>query len=138
MDTLTMYIAILVGMLILYFARRTAPRNLAVPEGPLKGEKEFMPFRLIKKTDISPDTKIFTFHIEGNQCLGLPIGQHIILRANIPTPEVPEGKQFTRKYTPISTLNQAGTFDLLIKIYYKNVHPKFPEGGKMSQYVDSL
>jgi len=29
-------------------------------------------------------------------------------------------------------------FDLVIKIYYKNVHPRFPEGGKMSQYLESL
>lgn len=27
---------------------------------------------------------------------------------------------------------------LLFQIYYKNVHPKFPEGGKMSQYLESL
>lgn len=25
-----------------------------------------------------------------------------------------------------------------IQIYFKNVHPKFPEGGKMSQYLESL
>ncbi|KAE8606692.1 hypothetical protein XENTR_v10010820 [Xenopus tropicalis] len=24
------------------------------------------------------------------------------------------------------------------QVYYKNVHPKFPEGGKMSQHLDSL
>lgn len=27
---------------------------------------------------------------------------------------------------------------ILLQIYYKNTHPKFPEGGKMSQYLDSL
>ncbi len=25
-----------------------------------------------------------------------------------------------------------------LQIYFKNVHPKFPEGGKMSQYLESL
>lgn len=24
------------------------------------------------------------------------------------------------------------------QVYFKNVHPKFPEGGKMSQYLESL
>lgn len=28
--------------------------------------------------------------------------------------------------------------DLVIKVYQKDVHPKFPEGGKMSQHLDSL
>lgn len=29
-------------------------------------------------------------------------------------------------------------FYLNYKVYFKNVHPKYPEGGKMSQYLDSL
>lgn len=24
------------------------------------------------------------------------------------------------------------------QVYFKNTHPKFPEGGKMSQYLESL
>ena len=44
----------------------------------------------------------------------------------------------TRKYTPISTIYQNGTFDLLIKVYFKNVHPKFPLGGMMSQNLNDL
>lgn len=29
-------------------------------------------------------------------------------------------------------------FALFLQIYFKNVNPKFPEGGKMSQYLESL
>lgn len=25
-----------------------------------------------------------------------------------------------------------------LQVYFKNVHPKFPEGGKMSQYLDNM
>ena len=28
--------------------------------------------------------------------------------------------------------------DFVIKIYYKNVHPKFPEGGIMTQYLNEM
>lgn len=28
--------------------------------------------------------------------------------------------------------------DLVVKVYLKGVHPKFPDGGKMSQYLNSL
>ena len=30
------------------------------------------------------------------------------------------------------------TVHIFLKVYFKNVHPKFPDGGKMSQYLDSL
>ena len=26
----------------------------------------------------------------------------------------------------------------LLQVYFKNVHPKFPEGGKMSQYLNDM
>jgi len=35
-------------------------------------------------------------------------------------------------------LTDRGFVDFLIKVYRPNIHPKFPEGGMMSQYVDSL
>lgn len=47
-------------------------------------------------------------------------------------------EECTRKYTPISTIYENGKFDLLIKVYFKNVHPKFPLGGMMSQYLNDL
>ena len=28
--------------------------------------------------------------------------------------------------------------ELVVKIYHANVHPKFPEGGKLTQYLESL
>lgn len=27
---------------------------------------------------------------------------------------------------------------LAVKVYFKNVHPKFPDGGKMSQYLERM
>lgn len=38
----------------------------------------------------------------------------------------------------MSSDEHTGYVDLVIKVYKRNVHPKFPNGGKMSQYVDSL
>lgn len=69
---------------------------------------------------------------------GLPIGQHVVLTATTPTPKHPEGEEIQRKYTPISPLSDRGFVDFLIKVYRPNIHPKFPEGGAMSQYVDRL
>lgn len=43
-----------------------------------------------------------------------------------------------RAYTPTSTVDEVGFFELVVKIYFKGVHPKFPNGGQMSQHLDSL
>lgn len=51
-------------------------------------------------------------------------------RANI------DGEEVSRKYTPISSIHTKGKVEVLIKVYYKN--EIFPNGGKMSQYVDRL
>ncbi|XP_076152520.1 NADH-cytochrome b5 reductase 3 [Alosa pseudoharengus] len=91
------------------------------------------PLRLIDKEIISHDTRKFRFALTSpDEVLGLPIGQHIYLSARI------DDKLVVRPYTPVSSDDDKGFVDLVVKIYYKNVHPKFPEGGKMSQYLESL
>lgn len=91
------------------------------------------PLRLVDKEIISHDTRRFRFALKSPEhVLGLPIGQHIYLSAKI------DGNLVVRPYTPVSSDDDKGFVDLVVKIYYKNVHPKFPEGGKMSQYLESL
>jgi cytochrome-b5 reductase len=43
-----------------------------------------------------------------------------------------------RPYTPTSSDDDVGYVDLVIKVYFKNVHPKFPDGGKMTQYLEAM
>ncbi|KAM3587368.1 uncharacterized protein V6R79_003369 [Siganus canaliculatus] len=89
--------------------------------------------RLIDKQIVSHDTRKFRFALpSAEHVLGLPIGQHIYLSAKI------DGKLVVRPYTPVSSDDDKGFVDLVVKIYFKDVHPKFPEGGKMSQYLESL
>lgn len=61
-----------------------------------------------------------------------------MFRAKIPTKDHPDGELITRKYTPTSRLNDVGFFEVPIKIYSKNTHPDYPEGGIFSQYIDGL
>jgi hypothetical protein len=68
---------------------------------------------------------------DDEQPLGLNPGEHIILHAELKDPSNDNTvKQIKRKYTPISTIDTFGYFDLLVKIYYPN--PRFPNGGLMS------
>jgi len=63
---------------------------------------------------------------------GLPVGKHIFLYAKV------NGETVMRAYTPTSSDHDLGYFDLVVKVYRANEHPKYPDGGKMSQHLDSL
>ncbi|KAF7595384.1 NADH-cytochrome b5 reductase [Aspergillus hancockii] len=87
---------------------------------------EFQNFVLKEKTEVSHNVAIYRFALpRPTDILGLPIGQHISLAATI------EGqpKEVVRSYTPISSDNEAGYFDLLVKAY--------PQGN-ISKYLTTL
>lgn len=89
--------------------------------------------KLVDKITLSHDTKKFIFALPSPaHRLGLPVGQHIYLTARI------NGEPVVRPYTPVTSDDDLGHMDLVVKIYYKNVHPRFPDGGKMTQYLDEL
>ncbi|KHJ98393.1 oxidoreductase, FAD-binding protein [Oesophagostomum dentatum] len=88
---------------------------------------------LAEKIEISHDTRKFRFRLPTQEhILGLPVGQHVYLSAKI------DGKLVVRPYTPVSGDDDPGYVDLMIKVYYRGVHPKFPDGGKMSQHLDQM
>lgn len=88
---------------------------------------------LIEKEVLSHDTRRFRFGLPSHQhILGLPVGQHIHLIATI------DNELVIRPYTPISSDDDVGYVDLVVKVYFKDTHPKFPAGGKMSQYLDDM
>lgn len=91
------------------------------------------PLKLIDKVVVSHDTRRFRFILpSSDHILGLPVGQHIFLTAKI------DGNLVIRPYTPVSSDDDKGFMDLLVKVYFKNVHPKFPDGGKMTQYLERM
>jgi nitrate reductase (NAD(P)H) len=87
---------------------------------------------LHSKVAISWDTRIFTFKLEHDeQTLGLPIGQHLMMRLRDPaTREV-----IIRSYTPISETSKPGFVDVLVKVYFDT---KERAGGKMTKAMDQL
>lgn len=95
--------------------------------------KVFVPLPLAEVEVINHDTRRFRFRLpSSNHVLGVPIGQHLKLSAEI------NGEVKSHSYTPVSSDDDVGYVDLVIKIYFKNVHPKFPEGGKLTQYIESM
>ncbi|BAT78581.1 hypothetical protein LR48_Vigan04g183300 [Vigna angularis] len=95
--------------------------------------REKIPCKLLSRTSISNDVRLLRFALPSeDQLMGLPVGKHVFLCATV------DEKLCMRAYTPTSSVDEVGIFDLVVKVYFKGVHPKFPNGGTMSQHLDSL
>jgi nitrate reductase (NAD(P)H) len=87
---------------------------------------------LHSKKIVSWDTRIFTFKLDHPaQRLGLPVGQHLMVRLQDPALR----EVIIRSYTPISEVSQQGYMDMLVKVYFATNESM---GGKMSLAMDSL
>lgn len=109
-------------------AEHTSPTDDPVFLSPKTWRKAL----LTRKTPISSDTKIFTFTLPSpSQTVGLPVGQHLMIRLRDPVTR----EAIIRAYTPLSEGSERGELNVLIKIYRDA--PGTP-GGKMTQGLDSL
>lgn len=113
-----------------FFSRHLSPPHPSRSERvPVLNPKEFQQFALKEKIVVSPNTAMsvssssrpslscspssssYRFALpRPGDVLGLPIGQHISISAGI------NGKEITRSYTPTSSDDDLGYFDLLIKV----------------------
>ncbi|KAJ3539612.1 hypothetical protein NM208_g5420 [Fusarium decemcellulare] len=90
---------------------------------------DFQEFELLEKNIVSHNVAIYRFKLpSSDSVLGLPVGQHISISAQIPQPDGPS-KEIVRSYTPISGDDQPGHFDLLIKSYSQ---------GNISRHMGAL
>lgn len=88
-------------------------------------------FKLQAKTVLSHDSFLLDFALQSpDHILGLPTGKHVFISAKI------DGELVMRRYTPISSNFDIGCIKFVFKAY--RPVPRFPRGGKMSQYLDTL
>lgn len=81
-------------------------------------------FVLVEKHKISHNVALYRFELHRpDDVLGLPIGQHISVQAEI------DGKIISRSYTPTSSDDDVGHFDLVVKSY---------PNGTLSKYIGNL
>ncbi|PPJ50846.1 hypothetical protein CBER1_07269 [Cercospora berteroae] len=87
---------------------------------------------LTARKTVSWDTRILTFKLDHEeQTLGLPTGQHLMIRLRDPVTR----EAIIRSYTPISQTTQKGYMDVLVKVYFKS---EGQEGGKMSMALEQI
>ncbi|KAG9031771.1 NADH-cytochrome b5 reductase, partial [Serendipita sp. 407] len=97
---------------------------------PVLDPAEWKEFPLVKKTAVSHNTAIYRFGLPSpDDILGLPIGQHISVQAEI------NGKTITRSYTPTSSDDDRGHFDLMVKTYEKGNISRYLSGVSVGQKV---
>jgi len=130
--------AVIVGFSVWYFYRRRKTVK-AIEKRNANGIITFLSLeekhdlKLVKKTIISPNTRLFRFKLLSDDHVpGLRAGEHVVLSAIV------DGKLVERKYTPVSSDELLGYVELIIKIYPANKHPNFPLGGVFSQHLERL
>ncbi|KAL0040785.1 hypothetical protein WJX79_005466 [Trebouxia sp. C0005] len=95
--------------------------------------KKKIPFKLSEKIALSHNTRLFRFALQTPEhTLGLPIGQHMFFYAK------EKGEMVMRAYTPTSSDDEVGYFDLVVKVYFANNNPAFPLGGRMTQFMEKM
>lgn len=89
--------------------------------------------KLTEKITLSHNVRKFRFALPTPEHrLGLPVGKHFMVEYT------GEGGKVKRAYTPVTGDEVKGYVDLVVKIYFANEHPKFPQGGAMSQYMEAM
>ena len=113
-----------VMVLLLALKNMNSRRHLITLQSP---EMKY-PVFLIEKEQTSHNTRRFCFGLPSpDHVLGLPLGNYVYLLANT------DGALVIRPYTPVSSDDDQGLVDLIIKIYFKNAHPSYPGRGNMTQ-----
>ncbi|KAJ3561966.1 hypothetical protein NP233_g9866 [Leucocoprinus birnbaumii] len=106
-----------------YFISKTGKAKVLNPS-------EWQEFPLQEKIKISPNTAIYRFKLPRSQdILGLPIGQHVSVSAEI------NGKLVARSYTPVSSDEDLGKFELLVKTYEKGNISRIFAGLKIGDKI---
>lgn len=84
------------------------------------------------KSTVSWDTRVLNFKLDHDQqSLGLPTGQHLMIRLRDPVTR----EAIIRPYTPISHEAKKGYLEVLVKVYFDSEGFK---GGKMSQALNAI
>jgi|ERR1711865_122346 len=95
---------------------------------------KYCTLKLSEREELTHDVFRFRFALPSKRhMLGLPVGKHITLKY-----ADSDGKAVTRTYTPVTGDDERGYVDFVIKVYFKDVHPRFPAGGQMSQHLHGL
>lgn len=95
-----------------------------------KDENNQFSLKLKEKRVVNHDTYMFVLEFPNPEWIsGLFPGGHYVFHAMV------DGEMISRKYTPISPVNEKGIAEFPIKIYRE--HPDFPGKGKFTKHLEN-
>jgi cytochrome-b5 reductase len=104
------------------------PTKALVPPGKCQFSEEFVAVPLLERVSVSPTSSVLRFGLPDKSApLDLSTCACILAKASLKNKETGGMEDVVRPYTPISTNELKGCFDLLIKDYGKD--------SKMSHYL---
>lgn len=103
-----------------------APVSSVVQPGSCVFGEEWKSAPLLSKESLSHDTRLLRFGLPDNKALGLSTCACILAKGGT-NPD--GGEALIRPYTPVSTNDLKGSFELIVKVY---------EGGGLAKHMDSL
>ncbi|EYE96240.1 uncharacterized protein EURHEDRAFT_411394 [Aspergillus ruber CBS 135680] len=105
-------------------SRRAPKPNPHLAKGFLN-PKDYKSLPLVRKDELAPNVYRFVFDLpKSTDVIGLPIGQHVAIKAVI------NGETVSRSYTPTSNNTDLGRLELVIKCY--------PDGLLTGKYLAGL
>lgn len=120
------FVAVVCALAVLYFLKC---RFIDGPESCISS-RDYKKFRLFKKVNVNHNTKRLAFALPTGRSLGLPVGRHVSLRAGI------KGTFVARSYTPVSSNDDTGFFELVVKVYDEGVMSKHLGQMRIGDYID--
>ena len=121
------YVPLSVGAAAVVFGAYMYTNRFAIKNQKSKvlgGCSKWVDIPIAKIEDLSSDTRRFTFKIPEDSVLGLEVASCVLSKCI-----TSKGSKVIRPYTPVSDINEKGTFELVIKHY--------PD-GEMSSHLFSL
>lgn len=122
MDTVELaVVGAMVGLVLMLLYTMLSPKTLSFA---LKGAQTKVTLTLREQIPVTDNVKIYRFNLpRASDRLGLPDGKHFTTHAMV------DGEEVERPYTPITSNDEVGYVDLMIKVYPK---------GKMGNHINDL
>jgi len=140
-DYVQLMIPIIFTVIIIRIVKVFVVMPLMTKSGPfLNRKRQFV--KLVQKEHLTENVVRFRYKLPGSQTLGLYVGGFIKVHHPNSFKRQKEGEwngradpeaeldEIDRKYTPVTSEDDKGYFDIVVKSYRPSENPKFPDGGK--------
>jgi cytochrome-b5 reductase len=120
-----------VGLYYAFTPREQHHFEASTPSSSSLSPQEFRSFKLVHVEPVTHNVNRFRFELsDPNETSGIFVCSCVLVKAEI------DGKPVIRPYTPVTTPDEKGHFDLCVKVYPDGVMSKYIHGLKIGDKLD--